>query len=451
MSIARRSLLTATALGAVAATAACAPGGSAPEAGDTSTAPVSKDFGQEKITLNVWDQNTDGGINTAQDALNEAFMKEHPNVTINRTSRSFSDLKTTLKLALSSDTPPDVIQANQGYPDMGAFVTAKYLRPMDDYAELYGWKDYYPEGLLKLNSFSSDGKTWQGDQLYGVSQTGELVGIFANTAVLDAAGVQDLPTTLDELTTAMKTVKAAGKLPLAYGDVEKSPGIHLFGVVLTALAGRDAANTLVTSAGGAWTDQACLDAATTIAEWQKQGYITEGANGVSRDAAVAAVGSGDAAFVITGTWYQATLEESDAADSIRFFALTPSAADSPQTMGGEGLAWAVTTKSPNADAAAAYIDYITNADAASKLVETGNLPAVVPDGDEPASTVGKDISTAYTEISTADGITPYLDYATPTFYDTLTAAMQDLVAGQQTPEQFCETVQKDYASFQESR
>ena len=36
----------------------------------------------------------------------------------------------------------------------------------------------------------------------------------------------------------MAKAKAAGILPLSYGDVEKSPGIHLYGVVQAALAGQ---------------------------------------------------------------------------------------------------------------------------------------------------------------------------------------------------------------------
>ena len=74
--------------------------------------------------------------------LNAQFHQRYPNVTIQRTVESFSDLKTTLKLALSSNTPPDVVQANQGSPDMGASVAAGMLRPMNDYAKLYGCDTY---------------------------------------------------------------------------------------------------------------------------------------------------------------------------------------------------------------------------------------------------------------------------------------------------------------------
>ncbi|WP_431278652.1 extracellular solute-binding protein [Leifsonia poae] len=432
--------------------AACAPGSGSGSTAGQSLGPVSKNVGSDKVTLTVWDQNTDGGIDTAQQQLNTAFEKKYPNVTIKRVSRSFTDLKTTLKLALSGANPPDVVQANQGYPDMGAFVKAGLLRPVNDYADLYGWNDYYPSSLLKLNSFSSDGKTWQGDKLFGVSQTGELVGVYYNRDILKKLGVE-APTSLTELSDDMAKAKAQGILPLSYGDVEKSPGIHLYGVVQGALAGQKKVSDLVTSTSGAWTDPVNVEAAKTIQDWQNKGYLTPGANGVSRDAAVDTFGKGGSAFLITGTWYQATLEESSLGKSgVGFTALKPEGASTPVTTGGEGLAWALTSKTKHPDAAAAYVNFVTDKSASETLVKTGNLPTVVPDDDKPADgTLAGDITSEYKTISSGNGIVPYLDYTTSTFYDTLTAAMQDLVAGKATPEEFTKTLQADYTKFQSSR
>ena len=197
----RRSTKTIRALAATLALAlaatACAPGGSTTDdpAASSSASPVSKDVSAAgDVTLTVWDQNTDTGINDAQDELNKQFQQKYPNVKIERVSRSFADLKTTLKLALTSKDPPDVVQANQGYPDMGSFVSGGLLRPEDDYAKLYGWDTYYPEQQLNINKFSADGKDWQSGNLYGVSQTGEIVGVYYNRKILkdlNLAGAED--------------------------------------------------------------------------------------------------------------------------------------------------------------------------------------------------------------------------------------------------------------------
>ena len=432
--------------GVVLSMSACAPGPSGDTAAPSPTNEASKDISSAgPVTLTVWDQNTDGGINKAQDQLNDQFHEKYPNVTIKRTVESFSDLKTTLKLALSSNTPPDVVQANQGYPDMGAFVAAGMLRPMNDYAKLYGWDGYYPEALLKQNSFSSDGKTWQGDTLFGVSQTGEVVGIYYNRQLLSSLGLQ-APKTLSDVNSAMAAAKAKGILPMAFGNLDKSPGIHMFGVVQAALAGAPAVDELVSGQGGAWTDDPSLKAAQQIADWSKQGYLTPGTNGVSRDDAVAAFGKGGALFTLTGTWLQQTMQD-DLGGNVGFTTLN-STDGKPATTGGQGLAWAITSKSAHPDVAAAYVDFITNAKAAQTLLDTGNLPTVLPADYQPQpGTVAADIATQYRDVQKANGEVPYLDYSTPTFYDTITAGMQELIGGQADPQQFVDALQKDYAGF----
>ena len=438
------------AAGLMLSLSACAPGPSGDTTAASPTNEASKDISAAgPVTLTVWDQNTDGGISKAQDQLNAQFHQMYPNVTIQRTVESFSDLKTTLKLALSSNTPPDVVQANQGYPDMGAFVAAGMLRPMNDYAKLYGWDTYYPEALLKQNSFSADGKTWQGDTLFGVSQTGEVVGIYYNRQLLSSLGLE-APKTLSDLNSAMEAAKAKGILPMAFGNLDKSPGIHLYGVVQAALAGAPAVNELVSGQGGAWTDEASLKAAQQVVDWSRQGYLTPGANGVSRDDAVATFGKGGALFTLTGTWLQQTLQD-DLGPNVGFTTLT-STDGKAATTGGQGLAWAITSKSAHPDVAAAYIDFITNAKAAQTLVDTGNLPTVLPTGYQPQpGTVAADIATQYRDVQKANGEVPYLDYSTPTFYDTITAGMQELIGGQSDPQRFVDTLQKDYSEFLTSK
>ena len=451
MSTLTRRIPTLVGIAAVAALAltGCAPG-SGPAETDASLGPVSKDVGSDPITLTVWDQNTEGAINDTQDQLNAAFEEKYPNVTIDRVSRSFADLKTTLRLALSSDTPPDVVQANQGYPDMGSFVSGGYLRPVDDYSELYGWDSYYPEQLLELNSFSADGTTWQGDNLYGVSQTGELVGVYYNKKILSDLGLE-APTDLAGLEDAFAAAQYAGVVPMSYGDVEKSPGIHLFGVVQAAVAGEKAVNDLVTGTSGAWTDDVNVETAETLADWSEKGYIPEGANGISRDDALGEFADGKSAFLITGTWQLGTLEEALGTD-VGFTALNPVDGDTPVTTGGEGLAWAITSKSENTDAAAAYVNFITDTSASEILVETGNLPTVIPDSYTPEDgTLTADIVEQYRAISDSNGLVPYLDYATPTFYDTLANGVQELTAGQQDAKAFTEGLQADYSAFLESK
>jgi raffinose/stachyose/melibiose transport system substrate-binding protein len=116
------------------------------------------------------------------------------------------------------------------------------------------------------------------------------------------------------------------------------------------------------------------------------------------------------------------------------------------SLGGESLPWAITSKSKHPDVAAAYIDFLTNANAARVLVQTDNLPAMPTDA-QPDSSLSRDVFAAWKKLNEAEGLVPYLDYSTPDFYDQITAAIQRLLAGKVTPSAFTKGVQSDYASF----
>ena len=95
------------------------------------------------VTLTVWDQEVRGGQRKQITQLNRQFQQKYPNVKIKRVAKSFEDLNTTLKLAVSGDKAPDVVQANQGRQVMGQLVKGGLLRPLDVYADAYKWSDRY--------------------------------------------------------------------------------------------------------------------------------------------------------------------------------------------------------------------------------------------------------------------------------------------------------------------
>ena len=183
------------------------------------------------VTLTVWDQEVRGGQRRQIEQLNAAFQRGYPNVTIKRVAKSFTDLNTTLKLAVSSDKAPDVVQANQGRQVMGQLVKGGLLRPLDGYADAYGWGDRYPQVLLDLNRFSPDGRTFGAGKLYGISQMGEIVGLY-----YDRDKVPEPPRTFAELEQQLAGAKRRGEIPISFGNLDKWPGIHEFQAVQNEFA-----------------------------------------------------------------------------------------------------------------------------------------------------------------------------------------------------------------------
>ena len=447
-----RLLMAAGAVG-LAAVTACAPGSNSSTGASTPTpgATVSTDAaGMGKVQLIVWDQEVRGGQAAQMSQLNKEFQAKYPNITIKRVSRSFDDLKTTLRLALSGNQPPDVVEANNGRSDMGSFVKAGQLRPLDAYAKAYSWDARYPESVRQYSSYSADGKTFGQGNLYGLPQVGEVVGIYYNAKKLAAAGVQP-PKTWAEFETALAAVKAKGEVPMMFGNLDKWPAIHVFGTVQGRTTPADAVTQLAFGRKGAsWTTPENTKAAQTLVDWVDKGYFEPGFNGQGYDPAWQAFSKGKGAFLIAGTWLQADLQKAMGAD-VGFMLPPGQSADAkPVATGGTGLPFSVTSNSAHPDAAAAYINFITDAHAMQVLTQTGNLPVADTAAQQVDGGLQKDVFTAFGTVVKGDGLLPYLDYATPTMYDTLGAGLQDLLAKKATPQEFLATLEKDYKTFAES-
>ena len=234
------------------------------------------------VTLTVWDQEVRGGQNKQMKQLIEQFQQKYPNVTIDRVAKSFDDLQKTIKLAVSGSKAPDVVEANQGRPIMGAARQGRAAAPADDYAKVYGWNDRYSPLLLDLNKFCTDGKDFGSGDLYGLSQMGEIVGVFYNKEkVADAA----------HDARRVRAAAAGGQVEGRHSDPVRQPR-----QVARDPRLRERARPDRRQAGGArlrvrrkeganFNQPSFTDAATKITDWVKKGYFTPDFNGTGYDPA----------------------------------------------------------------------------------------------------------------------------------------------------------------------
>lgn len=444
----RNIRLNAAVLGGVAlifALAGCAPGSGNTDNG-ASTGEISTDIsGVGDVTLTIWDQEVRGGQNEQMEQLNAAFMEKYPNVTIERNSQSFDDLATTLRLALTDEDAPDIVQANNGRNTMGQFVAAGQLRPLDDYADAYGWFDRYSPSVLQYSTYSEDAKVFGDGNLYGLPQVGEVVGVFYSKSKLAGLGLE-VPADWNAFDAALKSAAAAGETPMQLGNIEQWPALHVFGPLQGDYVDAEVITDLgLGNAGQSWTTPENVETAAALQGWVDAGYFNEGVNGTDYDAAWQALAAGDGVFLIGGSWLAADLGDA-MGDDVGFF-IPNTAGGAPATTGGTGLPFTITSAADNTDVAAAYIDFITSDDAMEILAETGNLPVNRTAELAPSSGVMADVFTVFGDVTGNGSLLPYLDYATPTFGDTMGQSLQDLLAGQVTPEQFTEALEADYAEF----
>jgi raffinose/stachyose/melibiose transport system substrate-binding protein len=450
--LAARARIVLTLAVVALAAAACTPGAETSEVTAPSAPATTGVTETEPFTLTVWDQET-GKVSKVWDQLNAEFEAEYPNVTIERVNRDFGQLKTLLRLALSGPEGPDVVEANQGWPDMGQLVKAGLLLPLDTYADAYGWRDRVPENVLAVSSWSSDGSQFGAGNLYGYTTMGEIIGVYYNKQKLSDLGLE-IPTTMTEFEQALEVAKRAGEVPIQFGNNDAFAGIHEYGVIQDQLAPVDYLTDVVFGLQGgglSFDTPENLEAATTLQAWAEAGYFTPGFGGGGYDDAVANFAAGEGVLMITGNWIVANLGDDNT--DFGFFAMPPVEEGAPPVaMGGAGFPLAIAAGSEHPDAAAAYIDWMTNDHASDLLLPAGQIP--LHTGSEPPvqeGTVLADVVGAAQDVAAADGVVPYLDWATPTFYDTLTAAIQEVMDSRISPEEFVAKVEADYAEFQSSR
>ncbi|MEA2508599.1 MAG: raffinose/stachyose/melibiose transport system substrate-binding protein [Actinomycetota bacterium] len=401
------------------------------------------------VTLTVWDQD----VRAAQEAeitkLNRMFERRYPNVTIHRVARSFFDLKSRLQNAVSGGRLPDVVQVNQGWADMGQLVRAGLLRPLDGYAHLYHWRGRYPRSLLDFNSFSGDGRRFGEGSLFGLSQEGELVGVYYNKSRLRSLKLK-VPRTLSQFESELEVAQRAGQVPIQFGNLDKFPGIHEWQALQNEFTPPGNLRDLVLGRSDiAFDTEQNLLAASKLREWVDRGYFARHFEGIGYDDAWKRFTRGQGLFLITGTWLAEDLDRR-MPGNVGFFPMPPQdVAKTPVATGGEGLAFAITDQSRHPNVAAAYIDLLTDALAERVIIAAGGLPAMsFPSRHIPTGSPLHEIFAAWRTISKHNGVVPYLDYATPTFYGTITAGVQNLMSGLESPKRFLDTLQENYTTFQ---
>ncbi len=415
--------------------AGATPGAGQSDAGTTSGA-------DEPDKLVVWDIYVRGVEREIAEKLTAEFEEKH-GVTVERQPKTLDDLKTTLPLAMQEPTGPDVASVNQGQADMGFMVKAGLLMDLTEYGEEQGWFETFGENLLKRNSFSADGEQFGTGNLYGVAPQAEIVGWFYNRKMFSDQGLEP-PQTWDELTQALDTFKQAGQTPIAFGNLDAWPAIHTYGAIEHTYVSTDYLNELIFHTGDASFDrEENVEAAADLQSWAENGYFTNNYSGIGYDDSLAQFGSGEGAMMLTGTWIAGELP-----DPTQFgFFLTPGRdGELPPQTGGMGVPLAVRADTKAPELAKAYVAWMTS-ERAAELWQEAWLPTRPPPPDSlEDGTVMADMVAAWQQIRDQKELGHYLDWATPTFYDTLTVNLQKLLAGSVAPPAFVQQVADDYQS-----
>lgn len=410
------------------------------------------DTAEDEQVLLVWDQFYRDEESKVMETLNAEFEAAHPGVKIQREVKVLEDLKATVKLALTEADGPDVAQVNQGHNDMGALVEAGLLLPLTPYLEKYNWSSVFSTTIARRNSFTEDGKTFGTGNLYGVSPTAEVVGVFYNKDIFKKNG-WDVPTTFEDFEALLAKIKAAGITPISFGSLDGWNAIHEYSAIQHLLVSLDYINNLTYGVNNVSFDiPENRQAAQILQDWAKAGYFTEGFPGIGYDDCNNLFKAGNGAMTITGSWLAPELMV-DTDQEFGFFLLPPFSGKTGLAIGGVGIPFAIRKTSDKQDLAAEYLNWMISPRAAELWAEAGMLPAMALPEDSKVDTdnLFSDTLSAWNTINQANAVGHYIDWATPTFYDTLVAELQKLLGGISTPANFTEAVEADYSAYLQSK
>ena len=402
----------------------------------------------ETVNLVVWDQFYREEESKVIETLNAEFEAAHPGVKIERDTKVLEDLQMTVKLALGESDGPDVAQVNQGRSDMGSLVESGLLLPLDDYIERYGWSDVFSTSVASRNSFTPDGKTFGQGSLYGVSPTAEVVGVFYNKGIFEANG-WSVPTTFEDFEALLAEIKAAGITPISFGSLDGWNAIHEFSSIQHLLVSSDYINNFTYGVNNVSFDtEENQKAAEILLSWAKAGYFSEGYPGIGYDDSNNLFKAGEGAMTITGSWFAPELM-TGTDQEFGFFLLPAFSGNATMAIGGVGIPFAIRKSSQHTDLAAEYLDWMISPRAAELWAEAGMVPAMSLPADSNVNTdnLFGETLLAWDTLNRQNAVGHYIDWATPTIYDTLVSELQKLLGGISTPADFTAAVEADYAKF----
>lgn len=221
------------------------------------------DHGQHKVSISVWHDWT-GQDSTSERfrALLDKFAKENPEIELHVQSIIRDVYRSRLKTLAAADELPDMFLI---WPDSMTreFVNAGFIQPIDP---LLKQRTEWAGGFMahSFDSFTVEGKK------YSVPMTMSPTSfVFYNQELFDKYGVK-VPSTWDELLTAVKLFNQNGITPIALGN--KSSWVAqstIFSTLADRVTGTDWFMNVLSQNNARFTDREFLDALTRMQQLVK--------------------------------------------------------------------------------------------------------------------------------------------------------------------------------------
>lgn len=412
-----------------------------PAATDAPAAATDAPVVADKVTVTWWHISTAEEHKAVWQKLADEYMAAHPNVNVEITVLENEAFKTKLTTVMQSGEPPDIFQS-WGGGVMNEYANAGLLKDItaDLDADGGAWRDTFAPGALGVYAYKG--------QSYGVPWDMGMIGFWYNKELFAQAGIDAPPTTWSELLEDVTKLKAAGITPIALGEGDKWPGMHMWAYLVTRLGGQaNFEGALLRT--GSFTDEPFVKAGVMLQELVALEPFQEGFLGATYGDEATAMGNGKAAMELMGQWAPAVQKDNSEdklgiGDNLGWFPfpMVEGGVGDPGDAVGGGNGFAIgKNASPEA---IDFVKFLTTAEAQQALVAI-NVAIPVVKGGEVGMTDPLMI-TLQQSLANAKYFQLYYDQALPpAMGSVINDSVQGVFAGTLTPEQAAQAIEDSAA------
>jgi arabinogalactan oligomer/maltooligosaccharide transport system substrate-binding protein len=311
--------------------------------------------------LTWWDTSDPKNEGPAFQELVTRFNQTYPNVKIKYESVPFADAQNKFKTAAAAKTgAPDILRAEVAW--VPEFASLGYLYALDGSELLADESDFF---ATPMSSNKFDGKT------YGVPQVTDSLALLYNKGLFAKAGIAEAPKTWAEVKTAAAAIKAktgAGGVFINAGGYFLLPFIYGEGGDLVDPAGK---KILVNSAQN-------VSGIALAQDLVKSGAAVKPPANDSYGTMMTLFKENKVAMIINGPWEVNNVKGAPSFGGLENLGIAPVPAGSAKAgapVGGHNYVISATVPQEKADAAVAFVKFMSSAESQAFLAEKlGLLP-----------------------------------------------------------------------------
>lgn len=308
--------------------------------------------------------------------------------------------KTKLASLMASNSQPDVFFTwSSGY--LKPFVQGGKVLDLTPYLDADSeWKGRFNEGVF--------GPVTIEDKVYAIPNGQSVAVMYYNKKIFSDQGIE-VPTTYGEFLDSVKKLKAADITPISAPVKDAWIAGQLLQQSANAVGGIDLFNS-ISNGSRDWNDQDLISAGGMLKELADLGAFPSGYLGMTNDEGREAFLNENTAMYYMGSWEVSALsnEAYPAAGNIGVFNIPPVQGGENLAVGDVDLAYAVSAKSENADAAVDFIKLFSEPEIQQRYAYEADYLTSTNAELDPAK-----LNPLFAEVNalqkTLSGVTPWMD------------------------------------------